>query len=578
MSFIIGVSGYFHDSSVCLIKNGDLLEFLKEEEFTRIKGTNGFPFRCLHFLVKKYGLNDNNIAQVIFYEKPLRGWAARVTDSFCHIDKSTQLLSHQLKQFWNGPIGFAKDVQKCIKLDEQKIGYCPHHLSHALSATPFVDESLLERQIMHLVLDGVGDDECQSILLTKGTKATRVFSEKYPNSLGLFYSAVTDFCGFLVNEGEYKLMALAAYGKPVHVDLMLDEMLNKKGHRIRLNMDWFDFSHSTQRSYGEKFIHTFGEPINIRKIQTSADYDLKRAADLAKSAQVVVESVIKNLIDWGLANHTCDAITITGGVAHNSLAMQAVCDYASVNVPVTIPPSPGDSGAAIGAAVYGNMLHSKNYITTKKVFFSKQQTEQNQELLNMLFSKKADTQHMGPLIDKALLSGDIICTFFSGKEIGPRALGNRSILCAANQPKTVTELNNKIKKREFFRPLAPIMLEETAQKYFCLSKNGEKNHQWMALTAVAAVSSPEEYNAALHIDKSARLQIIKDKEHVIFQSLRRLAGKIDMLINTSFNVAGDPIVHDIIDCYTNMKRLGLKKLITDNGYYELTDQQRWDIV
>ena len=125
-------------------------------------------------------------------------------------------------------------------------------------------------------------------------------------------------------------MALAAYGKPVHVDLMLDELLNKKGHRIRLNMDWFDFNHSTQRSYGEKFIHTFGEPIDIRKIQSSAGYDFKRAADLAKSAQVVVESVIKELIDWGLANHTCDAITITGGVAHNSLAIQAVCDYASV--------------------------------------------------------------------------------------------------------------------------------------------------------------------------------------------------------------------------------------------------------
>ena len=125
MSFIIGISGYFHDSSVCLLQNGELLEFLKEEEFTRIKGTSGFPFRSLNFLVKKYGLNNNNIVQVIFYEKPLRGWAARVTHSFRHIDKSTQLLSHQLKQFWNGPIGFAKDIQKCIKLDERKLGIAP---------------------------------------------------------------------------------------------------------------------------------------------------------------------------------------------------------------------------------------------------------------------------------------------------------------------------------------------------------------------------------------------------------------------------------------------------------------------
>ena len=364
-----------------------------------------------------------------------------------------------------------KGYSKCIKLDETKIGYCPHHLSHALSAMPFVEESLLERQIMHLVLDGIGDDECQSILLTKGTQATRVFSEKYPNSLGLFYSAITDYCGFLVNEGECKLMALAAYGK------LLTLTLCSTNCSIRASDPALIWTGSililTQRSYGEKFIHAFGQPIDIRKIQTSTDYDFKRAAD-AKSAQVVVESVIKDLIDWGLANHTCDAITITGGVAHNSLAIQAVCDYASVDVPITIPPSPGDSGAAIGAAVYGNILQSKNYITTKKVFFSKHQPEQNQELMNMLFSKKADTEHMGPLIDKALLSGDIICTFFSGKEIGPRALGNRSILCAANRPKTVIELNDKIKKREFFRPLAPVMLRETAQNIFVCQRMVKK--------------------------------------------------------------------------------------------------------
>ena len=125
MSFIIGISGYFHDSSVCLLQNGELLEFLKEEEFTRIKGTSGFPFRSLNFLVKKYGLNNNNIVQVIFYEKPLRGWAARVTHSFRHIDKSTQLLSHQLKQFWNGPIGFAKDIQSASNLMREKLGIAP---------------------------------------------------------------------------------------------------------------------------------------------------------------------------------------------------------------------------------------------------------------------------------------------------------------------------------------------------------------------------------------------------------------------------------------------------------------------
>lgn len=569
MTFVIGVSGYFHDSSICLTKDAVLLEFLKEEEFTRVKGTKGFPHRSLRFLKNKYDLNDESIDKVVFYEKPLRGWATRVAQSLRSPRKSSKLLSHQLKQFWNGPIGFARDFQKILPINENKIAYCPHHLSHALSSTPFVDTSLLEKRILHFVLDGVGDDECQSIFLTEGTTAERVFSEKYPHSLGLFYSAITDFCGFLVNEGEYKLMALAAYGEPRHEAIMRNEMIRQIGHRVQLDLTWFDFHHTPERSYSEKFIEHFGPPIRQSNLSEISHPDFKRAADLAKSAQATVEAVLLETIKWGLSNYPCDTVTITGGVAHNSLAIEAVCKNPEFTVPVIVPPSPGDSGAAVGAAVFGNIISAKRFISTEDIFFSSAPENVNMDLFNLLFNKIADTDSMDAVVDRDILSGQIICTFFNKKEIGPRALGNRSILCAGNDQRAVEKLNRTVKRREFFRPLAPLMLEETAKKYFMLSDSGMKNYRWMALTTHASENFPDEYSPALHVDRSARIQIMLDNTHYVYKILNRLSGKVDMLINTSFNVAGDPIVHDIIDCYTNMYRLGIDSLITEDGYYKL---------
>ena len=199
MTFILGISGYFHDSSICLLKNGELIEFLKEEELTRIKGSKNFPIRTLHHLIEEYALTNENVDLVVFYEKPLKGWTARTTQSLRTPKKSFKLLSSQLKEFWNGPIGFASKLRKNLKIPEDKIKYAPHHFSHALSAMTFADKDIAQKPMLHFVFDGVGDDNCQSIISTKSTDASIIFEEKFPNSLGLFYSTITDFCGFLVS-------------------------------------------------------------------------------------------------------------------------------------------------------------------------------------------------------------------------------------------------------------------------------------------------------------------------------------------------------------------------------------------
>ena len=575
MTFIVGISGYFHDSSVCLVQNGKIIEFLKEEDFTRIKGSNGFPYRALTFLKMRYDLSDQNIGAIVFYEKPLRGWAKRVHHSLKSPIKSFSLLSHQLKQFWNGPINFASELRKLINLKEKKIFYSPHHLSHALSAISFIPKSLLNMKILHFVFDGVGDDDCHSVFLTSGTLISKIFDEKYPNSIGLFYSTITDFCGFLVNEGEYKLMALSAFGKPVFKDIMLKEILCADGHRISMDMSWFDLDKTPERSFSKKFINHFGKPIKISNINSPSDVEFIRAANLAKSAQSAVEEVLTQVIKWATNHNPHDAITISGGVAQNSLAMQRMAKIPSLkNKTIIIPPSPGDSGAAIGAAAFGNLRLSNSFVQSDKIFYGSGYTKNDTELFNNLFKKIKTSERMDSDVDNLLLSGEIICTFFDGKEIGPRALGNRSILCAANSKETVTNLNRKIKKREFFRPLAPVMLMETATRHFYLDKNVLINYRWMALTARAKNSIPKQYLPVLHKDGTARIQIIDDKTHYISIILQRLAGRVDMLINTSFNVAGDPIVHDIIDCYTNMKRLGVSYLISDSGLYKLKNNKQ----
>ena len=365
MSYILGVSGYFHDSSVCLLRDGQLIEFVKEESLTRIKGTRGFPSRSLNFLIKKYNLTDNNIDYLAFYEKPLRGWATNIHFSLAKPKISFDLLRHQIKQFWTGPIHFVSELKKTLRISEHKLLFVPHHLSHALSALAFVNPELQEKPLLNFVFDGVGDGNTTSIFEIRNKEAKLVFQQDYPHSLGLFYSAVTDYCGFLVNEGEYKLMALAAFGSPKYYDFFTENVFSINAPNFTLDMSWFDYDKSPERSYSGKWVKKFGPPIHEKEINDSSSEGFNRAADLACSSQLILEEVINATIIWGIEKTGIRDITISGGVAQNSLAMCSAGEIDEVNS-LTIPPSPGDSGAAIGAANFAKMLMDHRGISCRK--------------------------------------------------------------------------------------------------------------------------------------------------------------------------------------------------------------------
>ena len=566
MSFILGVSGYFHDSSVCLLRDGKLIEFIKEESLTRIKGTRGFPSRSLNFLIKKYNLKDNNIDYLAFYEKPLRGWASNIHYSLAKPRTSFDLLRHQIKQFWAGPIHFVSELKKTMRISEHKLLFVPHHLSHALSALAFVNPEFQEKPLLNFVFDGVGDGNTTSIFEIQNSEAKLIFQQDYPHSLGLFYSAVTDYCGFLVNEGEYKLMAMAAFGSPKYYDFFKENVFSIDVPNFTLDMSWFDYDKSPERSFSDKWVERFGPPIHEKEIGDLDSEGFQRAADLACSSQLILEKIINNIIIWGIKETGIQDLTISGGVAQNSLAMCSAGEIDEVNS-LTIPPSPGDSGAAIGAANFAKMLIDGRSIACKGIYYGDSQIDTGKAIFDELFALEAGVKTMNERFDTLINSGEIVSCYFGGNEIGPRALCNRSLICAANNKEAVSALNSIIKKREKFRPLAPVMLRSVADKSFKLNPKVFDCYRWMAITAVARDELPVEYEPVLHFDRTARIQIIEDEKHPIHTFLCRNKGKIDMLVNTSFNVAGDPIVFDEFDCFTNMKRLGITYMITESGLY-----------
>ena len=568
MNYILGVSGYFHDSSVCLLRDGKLIEFVKEESLTRIKGTRGFPRRSLNFLIKKYNLTDNNIDYLAFYEKPLRGWATNFYFSLAKPKISFDLLRHQIKQFWTGPINFVSELKKTLRISEHKLLFVPHHLSHALSALAFVNPELQKKPLLNFVFDGVGDGNTTSIFEIRNTEAKLVFQQDYPHSLGLFYSAVTDYCGFLVNEGEYKLMALAAFGSPKYYDFFKENVFSINAPNFTLDMSWFDYDKSLERSYSDKWVKRLGPPIHGKEINDLDSEGFIRAADLACSCQLILQEVVNATIIWGIGRTGIRDLTISGGVAQNSLAMCSAGEVDEVDS-LTIPPSPGDSGAAIGAANFAKMLMDHRGISCREISFGDSQLDANKPIFSELFAFEGDPSKMNKRLDALIHSGEIVSCYFGGNEIGPRALCNRSLICAANNRKSVLILNSKVKKREKFRPLAPVMLRSVAEKWFHINPKVSDCYRWMAITAGARDELPVEYEPILHFDRTARIQILEDKKHPIYAFLNRNKGKTDMLVNTSFNVAGDPIVFDEFDCFVNMQRLGITYMMTDKGLYSV---------
>ena len=562
--YYIGISAYYHESSVFLTDNRGTNCFIKEESFSRIKGDKNFPHRCLKFLIKKFDLKNENIKSICFYEKPFKSWWEIFYYSIKNPLQNKDFLIHHLKNFNKGSIFFYTDINRLINISRNKIVYSSHHLSHCLYGLSVIKNV---SDYVYVTCDGVGEGETMSIYtIDNDYKIKKIWTNFYPNSIGLFYSTITDYLGFEINEGEFKVMSLSSFGKPIY-EKELKKIFDINNFTI--NIDYFEFHKSPSKSFSKKLCEVLGEPyLNI-----SEEANFNKYADIASSAQLVLEQTMKNLIQKAMDLSSKRKIVLTGGIALNCKMVHSLSKQ-NIFEELIVPPSPGDSGSAIGAANFAFLEKSKNKTLNFSNFFlgPKKNLINKEENKNNFFSKINLTNDF--IIDAAtkLINGEIIASYYGSNEVGPRSLGNTSIFCDAKNKEAVINLNLNLKKREYFQPLAPILLEEDFEKYFSINKSIVKNLEWMGTLCDAKQELYNEYSSIIHVDATCRAQIVKDENSLTYKVLKNIKKSgSDILVNTSFNISKDPVVFDLYDVYVNMKRMNIKFVLMDDGLYQTKD-------
>ena len=570
----IGVTGYNHESSVALVdKYGNLIDFCREESLSRIKGDKSFPSRSIKKILSSNNLKIKDIEKVAFYERPLSAFLHTVKQASLNMPKSLALLSHQFRNFSNSSISCYLDFAKQFKGLEKKLIYSDHHLSHTITALAY---SKNKKDICSIVVDGFGDRSTASISqVVDLTEINELWACPYPVSLGLFYSAITDFLGFTVNEGEYKVMGLSAYGDPNSKSAKLVKDLmdwDPSTNKLISDMSYFDYHLSTSNSYSNKLEDLLGPARNPFVQLVPGDNDFKRCADIARGAQDLTVYLLQKIFKHAHELTSSRRFLFSGGVSMNSASIDSLAQLPFVDE-IIIPPSSGDAGCAIGAAFYCYIKSNyfKDLVISKPSLFPTAAEKCNEEfIIEKIISNEFNFIERNQ--DNAFLkaaelikSGEVIGTILSCSETGPRALGNRSLICDGKNKNAVKNLNTFIKNRSPFRPTAPAMKYETAEKYFELRPELNECYKSMSATCKCIEGNISLQFPTTHIDGTARIQIVENDTtfDMLFSKLENMG--IEILANSSLNVSGDPTCFDLIDGLMVCERTPLRYLLTDFG-------------
>jgi carbamoyltransferase len=552
---VLGISCFYHDSAAALLRDGRVVAAGQEERFSRKKHDSDFPHRAIQYVLHEAGVSPEDLDAVGFYDKPLLKFERMLSTyvgtfprSFASFRKAIPVWLHE--KLWVPSI-----IRKELKPYKGPIYFAEHHMSHAASCflpSPF-DEAAI------LTIDGVGEWATASYGVGKGTDITLFKEIRFPHSLGLLYSAFTYYLGFKVNSAEYKVMGLAPYGKPVHFDRIMSELVhvNDDGS-FKLNMKYFTYDYGLTMT-GRAFDEFFGGP--PRKPETWMN---EREFDIAASVQKVCEEIVLRMARHLHAETGLDRLCMAGGVALNCVANGRVIRETPMKR-LWVQPAAGDAGGAVGVAHYV-------YNTLEKQARGEAWTHaylgpafDDGDIANYLegAGAKHETLSDHDLVARTakLLSESNVVGWFQGRmEFGPRALGGRSILADPRDPKMRDTLNMKIKFREGFRPFAPSVLADKAADWFEI----DCDSPYMLLVAQVR-DGKRVIPAVTHVDNSARLQTVSRAEAPLYYDLiaefERITG-VPVIINTSFNVRGEPIVctpHDAYLCFmrTNMDYLAL---------------------
>ena len=563
----IGISSYFHESSVALINNqGNLLDFQREEWHSRVKGDKTFPRLALKKVIDHNDIDIKDI-KFIFYEKPLRSWLTVVKQTIKSKGLLNPLSVNQFKNFWKSSISFYFDLINNLETRSPTVYYCDHHLSHAMTANYYLDQF----PCISVVLDGFGDNKCSTIYhFSSNNKFKIIWTSDYPNSVGLFYSTITDFLGFSVNSGEFKLMGLASFGSPKYVN-QIRKMIYFENQKLKLDMNFFGFDNNLYNSYSSKLELLFDIKANNSPLTIEKNKNFQKYADIATSAQVVLQEIVLKIFNMAHNLTGINNFTFTGGVALNCKLVSELSKQTFINR-LFIPPSPGDSGAAVGAAHFGfiyDKKQKKNLNDQTNNYIYPGNFKQSNSFLDDLFEKVCEKNKIIHKSTELILDGNILATCINNIETGPRSLGNRSLLCNAEDKDIVKMLSEKIKGRESFIPVAPSMLRETAEKYFNLNKNINSCYFTMGATATLNVNLKDfRYKSVVHKDLTSRIHICEEYSY-IGKLMKNINSHTEILANTSFNFSNDPVSFSYEDSVMAIKKMNLKYLVTDEGIYKI---------
>jgi carbamoyltransferase len=535
---ILGLSCFYHDAGACLLRDGELIAAAEEERFSRVKHDANLPVQAADYCLEAAGLTPEQLDYIMFYEKPLLKFERIVAGYAATYPRSLGAFVRAMQSWLGQKLWVRSQIRDALGFDGE-ILFGEHHLSHAASAffpSPFEEAAVL-------TADGVGEWATTTLGVGHGIDLEVTHEIRYPHSLGLLYSAFTAYLGFEVNEGEYKVMGMAAYGRPTCVDKVRKLIDLADDGSYRLDMRYFGYQHGL-RSIDQAFCELFGPPR-----EAGAELD-QRYADIAASIQLVTEEAMLGLARKARTLSGSENLCLAGGVALNVLANARILRESGF-LRLWIQPAAGDAGGCLGAATYLHHTILRNPRTYPMNDAYLGPSYSNEEIHAFLDREGIEyttlpQRAIAPTVARFLADNDVIGWFQGRMEFGPRALGARSILANPTDPTTKDTLNAKIKHREAFRPFAPATLLEAAPTYFDFgSPGGDVESPFMLLTARVRPDKQHLLPAITHVDGTARVQTVTRAQNPLYYSLIEEFGKLSgvpVLVNTSFNVQGEPIV------------------------------------
>lgn len=564
--YILGVSCYFHDAAAALLRDGELVAAAEEERFTRKKHDYDFPQNAIDFCLSSAEIRGEDLDYVVFFEKPFVKFHRILLTSMQTFPYSRRVFSEAMITWLTDKLWIKSLLQKKLNVHPSKLLFSEHHLSHAASAfycSPFEQAAIL-------TIDGVGEWTTASVGIGKGNEIRLLKEIRFPHSLGLLYSAFTAFLGFEVNEGEYKVMGMAPFGRPRYVDKV--EKLIRLGSDggFELNMDYFCFHYSANQTFSRKFVDLFGQPRNPKtpfftpetgfpsyfgpKPGNFSELGAQNQyyADVAASIQAVTEEAMLRMACAAYQETGLKKLCMAGGVALNSVGNARILREGPFDE-IYVQPAAGDGGGALGAALYGYhmLLNKPRKFTMKHAYWGKEFCSAQVGG----FLKEEGISHeqigdednlLGRVVD-LLVQGKVIGWFQGRFEWGPRALGNRSILADPRRADMKDIVNTKIKFREPYRPFAPSVLVDSAQDFFELPQPSlHYPARFMLYVVEVKKDKRAKIPAVTHVDGTGRLQTVEKatapRYYRLIQHFGQATG-VPIILNTSFNLRGEPIVN-----------------------------------